>query len=492
VKRSPHLILLGAIVLVGAILRFATLDLQSFRYDEAVTVGRILQPNLFDTLSVIPKSESAPPLYYLLAWFWSKAFGSGEVGLRSFSALLGTASIAVVYFGAVAFGMRRRVGLIAAAIVAVNPVLIWFSQDARAYSLAFLLTAVSILFFARALRAPNRRDLAGWAIASALALATHYFTGFVVFPEAALLLLWAGAARRQAAIATAGVVLVAALLLPIAIRQAENAHAGWIAEQPLSKRLERASAKLVGDDNGEEHGDRPTIPVPLVVPLALAGVAVAMLLALGDPRERRAARAAGLLAVVGVLAPLLLGALGSDYFNGRNMIPVFAPLILVIAAGFGVGRARAAGPALAGIYCLCGLIYTLEIDRLPRLQREDLRHAAAEVGPPRRDLAVVTQKYAANQPLRYYLDAEFAEGPLPPLREIDLIGSRSAAEGSARRLLPPQFHRVGSRPVSYDYTLTRFRSSHPVRVPLSLLENGALVGGASEASVLVWPPPPSR
>jgi hypothetical protein len=38
---SPHLVVLAGIVLLGALLRFATLDLQSYRYDEAVTVGRV-------------------------------------------------------------------------------------------------------------------------------------------------------------------------------------------------------------------------------------------------------------------------------------------------------------------------------------------------------------------------------------------------------------------------------------------------------------------
>ncbi len=140
----------------GAALRFATLDLQSYRYDEAVTVGRVLHPSIFDTFSTVPHSESTPPLYYLVAWLWSRPFGIGEIGLRSLSALAGTASIAIVYMGAAALGMRRTVGLIAAAMVAVSPVLIWFSQDARAYSLAFLLTALSFLFFARALRDPRR------------------------------------------------------------------------------------------------------------------------------------------------------------------------------------------------------------------------------------------------------------------------------------------------------------------------------------------------
>jgi mannosyltransferase len=471
---------------LGAALRFATLDLQSYRYDEAVTVGRVLHPSLFDTLSTVPGSESTPPLYYLLAWLWSRLFGTSEVGLRSLSALAGTASIAVVYLGAVSLPLPRRTGLIAAAIVAVSPVLIWFSQDARAYALVFLLTALSFLFFARARRNRSRRDLAWWAVFSALAIASHYFAGFVVLPEAALLLLGA-ANRRRVGVAIVAVAAAAALLLPIALRQAENAHAGWIAEQPLGQRLERAGAKLVGDDNGNEHGARQPGPIPLGIPAALALAALALLLCRGTEKERRGAGVAAAVGLAGVGLPLLLGAFGADYFDGRNLIPVFVPLIVVLGAGFGVRRAGGAGLGLAAAFCLCSLVFAIEIDRLPRLQREDLRNAAAEVGPLRPGKAVVTIRYSGNQPLRWYLGARFASGPLPPLREIDLVGSGIAARGNARRLLPPAFHLVESKPVSYNFTLTRFRAAHPVRVPLSLLEQGALVGGGRRASVIVAP-----
>jgi Predicted membrane protein len=477
---------LAGIVALGAALRFATLDLQSYRYDEAVTVARILHPSLFDTLSTVPGSESTPPLYYLVAWLWSRPFGTGEVGLRSLSALAGTASIAVVYLGAVALPLPRRAGLIAAAMVAVSPVLIWFSQDARAYALVFLLTALSFLFFARALRSPGRGTVAAWAVFSALAIATHYFAGFVVAPEAVLLLLWTSE-RRRVAVGIGAVLAAAALLLPIALQQAENAHAGWIAEQPLSQRLERAGAKLAGDDNGNEHGVRQPGPIPLAVPVGLALAGLALLILLADRRERRAAGIAAVVGLVGVVTPLVLGAFGADYFDGRNLIPVFVPLIVVGAAGFGVRRAGWAGLALAGAFCLCSLVFTIEIDRLPRLQREDLRNAANVLGPARADRAVVTIKYSGNQPLRYYLGARFAHGPLPPLREIDLVGSGIAAAKSARRLLPPAFHLVESRPVSYNFTLTRFRSPRPVRVPLRVLEQGALVGGGRYSSVLTWP-----
>jgi mannosyltransferase len=483
---TPHGIALVAVVMLGALLRFSTLGLQSYRYDEAVTVARVLHPSLFDTLAAVPRSESTPPLYYAVAWLWTRPFGSGEVWLRSLSALAGTASIAVVYLAARALLLSRRAGLVAAAIVAVSPVLIWFSQDARAYALVFLFAALSFLCFARAHRSGARRDLVLWATFSALAIATHYFAGFLVLPEAALLIA-ARRPRRPALLASLAIAVVAALLAPIGIPQAENAHAGWIASQPIGERLERTGAKLAGSENGDEHGARQEDPIPWVLPAALALAALA-LLAFADPGERRAVGLPALVGGAGLGLPLLLALLGADYVDGRNLLPVFVPLIVLIGAGFAVRRAARLGTALALAFCLCSLLFAIEIDRLPRLQREDLRNAAAQVGGLGPGKAVVTNRYAAGWPLRYYLGARFAKGPLPPLREIDLVGSRIAADRSAARLLPAAFRRVSQRPVSYEFTLSRYRAPRPLRVPWRVLSDGALVGGG-RSTVLVSPAP---
>ena len=192
-----------------------------------------------------------------------------------------------------ALPLPRRAGLIAAAAVAVSPVLIWFSQDARAYALAFLLTALSFLFFARARRSGARRDLAWWAVFSALAIATHYFAGFVVAGGGgAAARLRAQPARRRRRDRSA-IAAAAALLAPIALQQAEHGHAGWIAEQPLGERLERAGAKLVGNDNGNEHGARQPAPDPARRPGRPGLAALALLLWRGDPDERRGAGTGG-------------------------------------------------------------------------------------------------------------------------------------------------------------------------------------------------------
>ena len=114
----------------------------------------------------------------------------------------------------------RRAGLIAAALVAVNPMLIWYSQEARSYAL--------LVFFGGALAAllrpgPGQRPAAATSLAlglaSALALCSHYFAVFPVGIEAVWLLV---ALRGRGALvlpALAGVGAAGLALAPLAISQ---------------------------------------------------------------------------------------------------------------------------------------------------------------------------------------------------------------------------------------------------------------------------------
>src|SRR5207253_5308105 len=115
-----------------------------------------------------------PPLYFVSVWFWAHVFGTSALGLRSLSAVAGTAAVPVAYLAGREMG-TKRIALLAAALVAFNPFLVWYSQEARAYALLATLCACGLLFFLRALQAQERRALLWWAVASALALATHSF-----------------------------------------------------------------------------------------------------------------------------------------------------------------------------------------------------------------------------------------------------------------------------------------------------------------------------
>ena len=210
-----------ALTLLGAMLRFPTLDRQSFWLDELVTAS-LLDRSLGDVLGEIPRTEATPYLYYVVAWLWSSVFGLGEVGLRSLSALAGTATIPVAYLAGAVL-VSRRAGIVAAALVATSPFLVWYSQEARSYALFALLGATSVLAFGLALRG-DRRWLAGWAVVCALTLATHYFGVFLVGAEAVWLLV---RLRPRLPVVLASLVPVATLLahLPVLLDQRGNGEA---------------------------------------------------------------------------------------------------------------------------------------------------------------------------------------------------------------------------------------------------------------------------
>jgi uncharacterized membrane protein len=82
----------GAITVLAAAVRLLGLDAKGFWEDEAVSIY-LVHMDLGGMLSTIPDTERTPPLYYLLAWGWTRLFGYGEVGIRSLSVLIGTATV---------------------------------------------------------------------------------------------------------------------------------------------------------------------------------------------------------------------------------------------------------------------------------------------------------------------------------------------------------------------------------------------------------------
>ena len=148
--------LLAGVVAVGAWLRFATLGAQSYWFDEAQAAHE-LHLSLGSMFSSMVVHETNPPLYFVLGWLWARPFGTSEVGLRSLSALIGTAVIPIAYLCGREL-VSRRAGLVAAALVALSPFMIWYSQEAREYMLLAALCGLSLLYFARAWREPSRHS----------------------------------------------------------------------------------------------------------------------------------------------------------------------------------------------------------------------------------------------------------------------------------------------------------------------------------------------
>ena len=188
---------LAALTLLAAALRLSTLDLQSFWYDEAFTPVHVLHPSLWATLRSVVHTENTPPLWYVIAWADSRVLGTGEVALRLPSALAGIATVPVAWAIGRSSAGRRATAIARAALVAVNPLFVWYSQEARAYGLFVLCAALAMLCFLRAEREPTPRRWRRSRSPASLALLTHYFAVFLLVPMV-LWLLCDRAPRRAA------------------------------------------------------------------------------------------------------------------------------------------------------------------------------------------------------------------------------------------------------------------------------------------------------
>lgn len=463
----------AAITLLGAGLRFYRLGHQGFWFDEGNTALLVHFPP-GKMLGLIPQSESTPPLYYCLAWVWARVFGYGETGLRSLSALSGVLVVPVAY-GAGAKLISRRAGVIAAALTACSPLLIWYSQEARAYELLVLLSSVSLLAFAYARATPTPRWLAAWAIASALALATHYYAILAVVPEA-VLLLWTYRARRPVQIAVGAVGLCGLALIPLAIGQNGTDNSIWIARAPLGRRLGQVVPQFSSGFEGPAHS--------VLGPLAIAMLALAVVLVFerSDGPARRRALTAGGVALAGLVLNLLLIAGGVDDLLTRNLLAIWMPTALFVAGGLAATRAARLGLAAAGVLCAIGVATAIGVAFDRNFERPDWRVVARALGthPVAPDgRAILIQHYRYLLPLSLYLPGmHFIGGRGATVSEFDVVSFTAPRStgfcwwGSACNLWPSRaqstYPIAGFRQVSrlhvLQFTIVRMVATHPVHV----------------------------
>jgi hypothetical protein len=456
---------LAVLTLLAAALRLSTLDLQSFWYDEAFTPVHVLHPSLWATLRSVLHSENTPPLWYVLAWADARVLGTGEVALRLPSALAGIATVPVAW----AIGHElagRRAAIVCAALVAVNPLFVWYSQEARAYGLFVLIGALAMLCFLRAEREPTRRRMAAFALTGSLALLTHYFALFLLIGMVAWLV-WHRRTRRAALPAIAVLGLVGAALVPLI--SAQGGHGTqWIGRWPLSERLQAIPQYYLTGYSGAPlgHGIELLVALPI-----LGGLALGLWRMLEGPSptrpaqraaQRPAQRAAQLvteraegaapgnarravpiplsIAACGVLIPIVLVGLGADYLAPRNLVAAMVPVTAVIAVAVtwpGTGRA---GIALAATIALAFAAISLDVDLSPRLQRGNWRDVAKALRAAPRERVITTVELGST-PLEYYLPGlhELREGSSVLVREIDETGY-APLRASAGEPPAPGFH----------------------------------------------------
>jgi mannosyltransferase len=297
----------GALLAIATVLRFAWLGHASLWIDELFSVCWS-QLDLQFLLQEGARTETNPPGYYVLLHGWMKIAGTTEYAVRTLSALVSAATVLVVY----AIGrltLDRPTAVLAAFLMAINPVAVASGQEARAYALSTLINALGLLSIVGYMRHLERLGTRSWpllalfVVAMAASASVHYTA--LLFIAACF-----GAIAGQ---------LIATR--PFPVREALVWVVAGVLTALVLTRLLILAASLSNSDNLIWIGPLTagsvlsfflglTVPLPQVGPLfAIASAACASLLLIVVsvlPRLYRTNRRFGLLVLISALYCTLL------------------------------------------------------------------------------------------------------------------------------------------------------------------------------------------
>ena len=447
-SRSPartEILALLAIVLVGAILRFCHLGAQSLWIDEYLMIQRasLGEPFRWADLFVNPQG----PLPALILRGWTQLAGTSEWALRFPSAVFGTLTVPFLYLAA------RRIepsaGLPAAALGALSPFLVWYSQETRHYALALLAAAGStwaILRFEKA-RSPSLSDVALLSSSLLVGMLSNLTMTFFALAQFSALALTSEASRRKLVPWIVAVLPVFLVTLPwFWVTATQNLNLDHVAQAgPIpSEDLLRGESTFtwwglpyaafvffagysLGPPLAELHAAprfATVLPhLPWIVPLA-AGVLVLVVAGLRETRRHPFAR--NLLVLTFAFSTVIVVVLSlrnAKVFNPRYLA-IGLPLLLAVC-GAGWERLRKGSGRSVLLTSLLVLVPTFVSLRNYHgdgdYAREDVRSAArvidAEDGPDDIILGV-----GAPQVLKWYYKG------MVPMRVVHQVWVRDPVE----------------------------------------------------------------
>jgi hypothetical protein len=324
-RRSWHTLALLATVALASVLRFWRLGDWSLGGDEVFTLRDSLNPRL---------TNPRPIIYFLNHYLVGPLIPLDEFGLRLLPAIFGVLAVLALYFTG-----RRLVGpqpaLFGAILLAVNPLHVYHSQNARYWSLVFLLSAVYPFWIYLGIRDRDRRALSLGVLTAVLAVLAHPVSILLVgglgawfltthFDRAKVRRLWSRRSIRWGALAVAALAALVAVRFLILLRSWIVVRPGVIAKDyllftPSGLGVKQLTLLLSFVDG-------------ITIPLLLAGAAGIYLV--GQRGERQLAHLLAWLFVIPVGFLLLLSfrtAVSTTYF-----LPA-AP-IAFIGAGIFVDR----------------------------------------------------------------------------------------------------------------------------------------------------------
>jgi 4-amino-4-deoxy-L-arabinose transferase-like glycosyltransferase len=435
---TVHVAFLMPVMLVYYCLAFYRIGEQSLWVDEVFTARAVHPEHSFFEVGIWRLGSR--PLYFTLLHAWAQ-FGTSEIALRSFSAIVGGIGVVLIYMVALQL-FDRRIAAIAALLFATSPFLLWYSQELRYITLLITTSLFSMYAYHRALQ---MRRFEAWLTygCSVLIAIAAFLTNIVLIIIHALYLIAYPPAGKSLRLFFACQILVSLLFVWWANEWRYTELGGYwqrmfheitlqreeLASVPKEQRFSRGGRRefdwgavpytffalsagfSLGPSVQELQMDRSVAalirhaPVILLVTVLFGGLFVAGVLALRIRPDRT------LLLALWLVIPILVAGVVSAgthaAYNVRYVSLLLPAYILVLAAGIGRIRSRTAQHGVVGCFLVFNCYSLANYYFNPEYAREDARGASRYlemVAQPDDAILVVGSSVA----LKYYY-----AGPAP-------------------------------------------------------------------------------
>lgn len=173
------------ILVIASILRLVSLN-QSLWLDEAINVLATQKFSLLGMITEYAKADFHPPGFFILIWLWTRLLGISEIAIRIPSVIFGLVTIYFIFLTGTKLH-SKRLGLLCALLLSINPLHIYYSQEARMYSLAAMAVTINIFLFIKLI---NKEKLSIiFLILSNLLVLSSDYVAYFIFPSLFLVLL---------------------------------------------------------------------------------------------------------------------------------------------------------------------------------------------------------------------------------------------------------------------------------------------------------------
>ena len=172
--------------------RFYNINAESLWIDELFTAYEThLDMSILESLqaSWISKVNAIPPFYFYIIQIWTRFFGLSEFILRSFSAICGVLSIYVFYLLAKQF-IDKQFALIASTFLTISNFHIYYSQEARPYTLYLFLSILSFLFLYKFHYSNKLKYITFYVLTCTCMLYTHIYAVFIYVSQLFILFIY--------------------------------------------------------------------------------------------------------------------------------------------------------------------------------------------------------------------------------------------------------------------------------------------------------------